>query len=106
MFLACLSSLLLLTFGYIILFCKCFVFYQFTVQQPLKERKKLIEKGWVYWSTPISLYTQYIMNYLLKGYDITSTIVNQALVPRPATHRMRRQAAEIENSIPDLEEVC
>lgn len=36
-------------------------------------------------------------------YDITSTIVNQALVPRPSTHRMRRQA-EIENSIPDLEE--
>lgn len=59
-----------------------------------------------YWSTPISLYTQYIMNYLLKGYDITSTIVNQALVPRPSTHRMRRQAAENENSIPDLEEVC
>lgn len=43
--------------------------------------------------------------FSFQGYDITSTIVNQALVPRPSTHRMRRQA-ENENGIPDLEEVC
>ena len=41
---------------------------------------------------------------IVLGYDITSTIVNQALVPRPSTHRMRRQA-ENENLVPDLEEV-
>lgn len=41
---------------------------------------------------------------IVSGYDITSTIVNQALVPRPSTHRMRRQA-ENEDLVPDLEEV-